>query len=798
MVDNNLQINKSQNGDSDAKGENSFSNSNNSTCLIITRKDISPKKRGRVVNFRSFVIIALATVAAVFAVRVDFIFEGLGIGLLAALILLLVGFAFYYGLKKKPPFKTATFIVAIIFAASAGVHFLFNVRLESFACGESNQLVAGKVDDVDLSENRIIIKNLYINGNRERGRLRLSIDFLEVDEYLYLLQVGDYLMFRARLSANPFLRQNGSINRHVRRTRIKYSVFELYNNDITIAPGRADFFQSIQENMRQNLNLRMGIEYGAIAFGMITGDRSAIAPETRESYSAAGLMHILSVSGLHLGFLSLLLMKIFSWLKLRRWQGNVLVIIAAWCYAIFVGLAPGITRAAIMITIFIISLTVSGDYDSLNALGIAVAGILAFAPWFLFDVGFLFSMGAVFGIILFARPIRVALRKLRLPDFIAQKLSLSISAQLGIIPAMIYFFNSVQIYSVLVNLLVNPLLSFAFIGSFLGVLLAMIWVQLGSVLILPGIAIAAIDSVAMAAASLPNALFFVLPIFGGLAFIAYAFYFISSRFIIISAGDSSANKARAKKIWIAKSAVAFACAAFILTISIPLTSSFNGDNFVAPVSAPRDVTSVVRHNGRTYVVGDLRNFNALDDTLRRINVRSGSAAVGGNIAIDAVFLTELTSAQVVPLTRLFRRYRFAVAFVYQGSFEPAALSALASRGVLNVTIFCRYKSITNDMLPVVTEHGRVQGFELLTQNGSILFMGNRSRYNFVDSAVLYRTIAIRSTSFLGYKPDRIFLTNFATNQFVPENLAPALQITPSEYNKYIFNFYTGETIAFRR
>ncbi|MCL2847157.1 MAG: ComEC/Rec2 family competence protein [Firmicutes bacterium] len=735
------------------------------------------KKKRRIINFRSFLLIAVCVILAILFVRVDFMIEGLGLALLALLILILLSITIFCIFKKVPTYKTATFILAIILSATGGIHFYFNVRNEKFVCSDSLHFVSGKVDDVDQSRHRIIIKNLYINGNSEDGRMLLMIDF-EIEEYLYALSVGDYIIFKARLRSNPFLRSNGTINNHTRRTQIRYTIFEVYNDVIAINPGRADFFQSISEHMRHNLNLAMGTEYGAVAFGMITGDRSAIAPEIREAYSASGLMHILAVSGLHLGFVSLALMKLLKWLRLKKGQANAVIILVIWFYVLFVGFAPSIARAAIMVTIFIISHTFSGRYDPLNSLGMAVTGILVFAPFFLFDVGFLFSVGAVLGITCFSRPIRTGLRRIRLPDFIASKLSVSISAQLGIIPAMIYFFESIQIYSIFINLLVNPLISIGFIAIFITLILSMIFRPLIVLLEFSGIFIAAIDAVALAGSSLPNALFFVLPIFGGLLFLCYLLYFGASRFLMLS---------KSSKIKAIKATIFLSIASVFLGLSIPLTRSFDGDNFIVPVASVRDVTSVVRHNNRTYVIGDLRSFNALDDTLRRLNIRQ----------IDAVFLTELTSAQIVPLTRLSRRYGFNVALVYEGGFEPTALTGLAQRGVTNVTIFEAGYSIASDMLPIVVGN-RNLGFELLTQNGSIIFTGSRTWYTRLPNEVLYRSFVIRSNSFLGYFDDRIFLTNFATNRFLEEDIEPFKQITPTSYNKYLFEFNTGRTLAFNR
>ena len=738
------------------------------------KKPNEKTRKRRIVNFRSFFIIAISMIASILFMRLNVVVYPLGFVLMSAGILCLLIFFIVSVYKRKPAFKSTTFILAIALSLVAGLQFYFMIRTTSNLNLEDTHFVSGKVDTVDPSLNRILIKNLYINGESTSGRIRVYADFNSFQE-LYTLQVGDYLIFRARLFENRMLRADGSFNVHAPRSQIRYRVYRFDGGVVAITQGRPGFFRRIQEEMRHTLILAMGQEYAAIAYGMLTGDRSHIAPEIRDGYSAAGLAHILSVSGLHVGFITLTMVKIFKILKVHKWAANAFIMGALIFYAFFVGLSPPIVRAVVMANIMLLSYTFSKRYDSLNALSMAMVVILLFAPFYLFDVGFLFSAGALSGIVFFSRPIRLALSKIKIPKFLAHGLSLSISAQIGIVPAMIYFFESIQVYSVLINVFLHPIISIGFMAIFFTLIAAMLFPPLVVLVQFSGIFIAFIDTVVLSASQLPSALLFVFPAFGAFLFLVYALYFCASRFFMAPKGR--------KKRFLFKS-ITLLIAATFLFIGVPLTRIHTHENIVAPVPAFRDVSSVVLHEGRTYIIGDFTNFRATEDTLRRLNVRS----------IDAVFVFNLNDSTVDAIIRLAGRYRFGKVKTYIGVVNADALIRLAQHGINNVYAFCGLYSVSQDLLPVM-HAGRLVGYELLTARGSIVFTSNQYRNPAVPLQVISRAFVIRSFSYLGAHSDRLFLSNVPTDALLEEEQVPANQFTTQEHGRFVFNFESGRVYS---
>lgn len=722
-------------------------------------------------------MIAVFLIAAILFIRLNLSVNPLGFILFSLLLAGIVALIIISFIKKWARFKSVTFILALVVCLAAGLQFYFNTIRDDYACPDTLHFVSGKVDDITMQNHRFILNDLRINGERQSGRMRVYADFYTNPE-LYSVSVGDYIIFRANLRANRLVRYDGSINAHAPRTGIRYRVFDFYDDIVAIEPGEPTFFGGLQEQMKENLTLAMGSEYGNIAFGMLTGDRSDVAFEVRDAYSASGLMHIMAVSGLHVGFLSFGLFKLFSLIKIPKKIGNFAVIGVLFFYAFFVGFSAPIVRAVVMATIMILAYTFSKRYDSLNALCMAMTAILVFAPFFLFDVGFLFSMGALGGITFFMRPINGFLKKIKLPNFLARNIAMSASAQIGIIPAMIYFFNSVQIYSIFTNMLVHPILHVGFSAIFVSLLLTMLWQGFSVLLQLSGIFIALIDGIVMGVSSFPGALFFVLPAFGVLLFLCYLFYFVASRFFMLP------RRGLGQKI---RTGVACLIAVVFAFIGVPLTRFTPSTTFIAPVNTFRAVDSVVRLDDRVYIIGDFINFIALDNTLRRLNITR----------IDAIFLSELNAQSASTLIRFSGRYRFGKVKTAYDAMCLDALTQLASGGVNNFFAFCGTYALTDNVLAIM-QGDRLLGYELLTQNGSIIFSAGRRNYALKPPEVLARSFAIRTFSYSGYKSDRIFLTNVPYRRFGEPLPPPQNQLDSASLGSFLFDFMQGSIYSFDR
>jgi competence protein ComEC len=140
-------------------------------------------------------------------------------------------------------------------------------------------------------------------------------------------------------------------------------------------------------------------------------------------------------------------------------------------YAAMSGFVPPVIRASLMGILAVIGVLLERGRTALNLLGAAVAGMLLWNPYFLFDISFQLSVCASAGILLFYEPLRHALARLgKIPPRICEGCALSTAAQVLVLPIILYNFHSFPLYFIPANQIVVPLLEWVIIGGLLAAL----------------------------------------------------------------------------------------------------------------------------------------------------------------------------------------------------------------------------------------------------------------------------------------------------------------------------------------
>ena len=177
-------------------------------------------------------------------------------------------------------------------------------------------------------------------------------------------------------------------------------------------------------------------------------------------------MHLLAVSGLHIGIIAFLLLFLFEQFPrvLSSLTAHILVVIILWIYAILTGLSPSVTRAVLMFSLLILSRLATGQYDAVNILFFSAFIVVSFDPLVIYDIGFQLSYLAVLGIFIFQHRF-VALIPFRSKalNWFWQGTCIGISAQLATAPLSLYYFHQFPNYFVLSNLgimLISAILMF--------------------------------------------------------------------------------------------------------------------------------------------------------------------------------------------------------------------------------------------------------------------------------------------------------------------------------------------------
>ncbi|MCC5927894.1 MAG: ComEC/Rec2 family competence protein [Cyclobacteriaceae bacterium] len=197
-----------------------------------------------------------------------------------------------------------------------------------------------------------------------------------------------------------------------------------------------------------------------ISTALLLGDKSSMDKSLRLAYSEAGAMHILAVSGLHVGILYLIIAFLCRPIpenRSGRWIKTIICIAAIWAYAFITGLSPSVIRAAIMFSFVALGSAANRKGNIYNTLAAAAFFTLLYDPFMLFAPGFQLSYTAVLGIVSFFNPIyHLLYLRWTIPDYFWKITCVTIGAQLGTLPVSVYYFNQIPVYSVITNLLAIP------------------------------------------------------------------------------------------------------------------------------------------------------------------------------------------------------------------------------------------------------------------------------------------------------------------------------------------------------
>jgi|GEM_PF-2190958 len=198
-------------------------------------------------------------------------------------------------------------------------------------------------------------------------------------------------------------------------------------------------------------------ENRAILKALLTGYTQELIPEIREVYAKSGTMHMLAVSGMHVGILLLLLSQSLRWVR-NSLLKNTLLIFLLWLFALFTGLSPSVMRAASMCSLYLLAEALGREHRSWNAVAFALIVLLVWDTNYLFIAGFQLSFLALSGILLIHQsgPPPKGIKD-KLSAWFKTYLAISLAAQLATSPIALFYFHQFPLYFLLGNLLIVPL-----------------------------------------------------------------------------------------------------------------------------------------------------------------------------------------------------------------------------------------------------------------------------------------------------------------------------------------------------
>ena len=293
-----------------------------------------------------------------------------------------------------------------------------------------------------------------------------ALIYMEKDSLSSALKLGDEILIKGNLNLlDPPKNPKEFDYKEYLENRSIYQQGYLSSDDFRLLDSKSTGLDVFANDARQFLlsslksNGIEGDQY-AIASALILGSKDELDFEIKQAYATAGAMHVLAVSGLHVGIIFLILNTLLSILdssKKGRLIKAIIILIGLWVYALITGLSPSVLRASTMFSFLVVGTAINRNSSIYNTLAASAFFLLIVNPNLLFEVGFQLSYIAVIGIV-YLQPLIYNRFYSRwwIIDQIWSITAVSIAAQIATLPLTLYYFNQFPVYFMLSNLLVIP------------------------------------------------------------------------------------------------------------------------------------------------------------------------------------------------------------------------------------------------------------------------------------------------------------------------------------------------------
>ena len=402
------------------------------------------------------------------------------------------------GIVKKYPFDLAfSFLLATIIIFLI----IFNVRLHtrnddiyhSGQCAFSAQILENTQEKANSFQALIHVNksdSTWLQGQK-------LIAYFEKSQEVESLNPGDLIVAKAYVNeitnrGNPY---EFDYKNYLAKQKIYFSTYiktanfsKNESSQMSLFIWAERFRQQLLNQLETSLNNHQAFQ---VVSALTLGYRDELTQETRAYFTSTGAMHVLAVSGLHVGVIFMCLNWMISFLKRTR-IGRIInffaILAALWCYAMITGFSPSVQRATVMFSFVLVANSLNRSTSIYNSIAASAFFLLLHNPNLIFDVGFQLSYMAVTSIVFFYPRLEklVYVRNVLLRK-IWQLFCVSFAAQIGTFALSIYYFNQFPIYFWLSNFVVIPsvfiilglTLLFFILSPFLAVKQGIAWVLSG-------------------------------------------------------------------------------------------------------------------------------------------------------------------------------------------------------------------------------------------------------------------------------------------------------------------------------
>ncbi|MDE5756853.1 MAG: ComEC/Rec2 family competence protein, partial [Clostridia bacterium] len=324
---------------------------------------------------------------------------------------------------------------------------------------DGNGVLQPKADGLGIE---ICLSNILVDGREIDGKAAAVFSDAEIFKDF---KIGDRIKFRGSIAPKNLVVDN------------PYSVMDYCDKQYHYIYCNVDFddenfcFYKVTSGMNLLDKIKIKVksalysntrsDTAGFLYAMTFGDKNGLDSQIKNAFSYTGTAHVFAVSGLHVGILVGATLWIFKRIKLNNRiirlvvMSVILLIFTALC-----GFSPSTVRASAMTVMLMLAKALGMRNDGISSTSLVASAILAVNQIYLFDIGFLMSFFAVFGILTLYKPIEKIFK--RLPKKLGSLLATSISVNVALLPLMMYYFNGQTLLFIVANLLLLPALAIIF------------------------------------------------------------------------------------------------------------------------------------------------------------------------------------------------------------------------------------------------------------------------------------------------------------------------------------------------
>jgi len=373
-------------------------------------------------------------------------------------------------LRKKPQY----FLIPLIsFCVGISAYYIATSQFNKTFDYVPTTIEARIYNISNEKDGMILFEADSVSFDGERINDNILIYVYDNDGLFEYIKVGNIIKFSPYNFYKSDLFYNEIPNSYLFSNDLKYTISVL-NKNVEYVSTDKKFAETLKDKIKENLDLGLTSENSDIAYSALFGDKDLLSTKQYDAYKLSGVAHLLAVSGLHVGIVVAILNKLFKMIKVKGWWKFFIIGIFLFLYSYVCGFSISVVRASIMSLILLIANITGREYDSFNS--ISIAGIIIFLinPLCIFDVGFLLSFSCVLGITMLNMSLQRALSATKMPETFVKSVSISLSTTISIVFVMAFFFKTLNIISIVANVILIPIFTLGFVVVFIVSLLSLI------------------------------------------------------------------------------------------------------------------------------------------------------------------------------------------------------------------------------------------------------------------------------------------------------------------------------------